>query len=311
VYASAAAVRTDARSHESTETSQIMNPFASLTTLEIGLIIVSVELTAALVYSFYSQFRRKAALEGASRAAAGDLLEKVSDKAQSRRDALTLILTEAYNLEGEELEKFADEFIAREEEFYKAIAEVFANRDYERLQTITEDLNKVVAPCIGMVPANQVDKSEADALKSMVDALEDTNQKLNQNLAETTTNLEQITAEYNAAFARAAGEAAAAAAGDDASNEVVEGADDGVPDDSPMDDLVDEAVTDTVAEDAESAPEVSPDTPDETESSKETAANETQAAAPEMNVDESGIFDLSADDIDNLIENMGEDTATA
>lgn len=277
-----------------------MNAVSSLTTLELALIILSFELTAGLVYAFYFQFKRKAALEGASRAAAGDLLDKVADKAESRRAALTVILQDAYNLEGEELEKFADEFLAREDEFYRAIAEVFANRDYERLQNLTEDLNKVVAPCIGMVPANQVDKSEADALQSMVEALESTNAKLNQDLAETTTNLEQITAEFNAAFAKAAGEAMTEAEGEAAP------ADAGEP-------AGESAAAEAATDDA--SPAAAEPGPEETVTSNEPQASENvpQAAKPagEMHIDESGVFDLSADDIDNLIENMGEEAASA
>lgn len=268
-----------------------MNAVFSLTTLELALIVLNLEFAAGLVYAFYFQFKRKAALEGASRAAAGDLLEKVADKADSRRDALTVILKDAYNLEGDELEQFADEFMARESEFYEAIAEVFANRDYERLQNLTEDLNKVVAPCIGMVPANQVDKSEADALQSMVEALESSNAKLSHDLAETTTNLEQITAEYNAAFARAAGEALAQADGETPPAEPAETAGDSAP-----------ASTD------DEAPAAAESTPEETVTSNEP---ETAEPSAEPNIDESGVFDLSADDIDSLIENMGDEAATA
>lgn len=231
----------------------------TLSALEIALLVLTAELGIALIFVTRAAVKARAAVSQADNRAADSLLDHVQEKVQTRRQALELVLRDAYSLEEEELARFADEFMAREEEFYKVIADTFKGRDYKRLVHLTEDLNKVVAPCIGLVPKNQVKRAEADALKTQLDELEMTNERLRRDLQDSTTSLDQMTAEYNAAFERAAKEELARASADG------------------------------VAQDIAGAE----------------AATAAASKAPEPRPDATGIFEVSAEDIDSLLSELG------
>lgn len=263
----------------------------SLSALEIGLLVLSLELAIALFVVTRTALKARAAVTRADSRAAESLLDHVQEKVQTRRQALELVLRDAYSLEEEELAKFADEFMAREEEFYKVIADTFKGRDYGRLVNLTEDLNKVVAPCIGLVPKNQVKRSDADALKTQLDELEMTNERLRRDLQDSTTSLEQMTAEYNAAFERAAREEMERAAEEAAS-------DGAAPAEGGAGEVAD-AVTDALADGLGDAGAAS--NPD----AQGAPAASEQKKAPEPRPDATGMFEVSAEDIDSLLNELG------
>lgn len=168
----------------------------SLTTLEFTGILLAVEfaLLAWIGPVLVLRSRRQADTE--DDAGAAQLLDEVEQKEPSRRDALTTIFAETYQLEGDELDNTVNEFVAREQSFYQVMTSVYLEREPARLQEIPEELTKVISPWIRMTPKNQVDAAAVSELESEKDAL-------STELEQTKESMETLMAEYLAAFEKA------------------------------------------------------------------------------------------------------------
>jgi len=161
--------------------------------LEISLLILTLEFALiAVVIAFYS-YRGVRTVEAETTADATELVNKVVETEESRRSALETIFKVKYQYEGDELASMVDEFMQREKAFYNAVVGAFLGRDKNKLSDLNDELTKVVAPWISMTPKNMVDSKEAVSLA-------ETNSRLETELVETKEVLEEMIAEYNRAF---------------------------------------------------------------------------------------------------------------
>lgn len=172
--------------------------------IAISAVILAAEFALAAIASVVILMRRsgatlsavdaaRSAERKADESAASALQSGVEEGEPKRREALTTIFASTYNMEGEELAKTVDEFIARESAFYNAMANVYVDRNRDKLRELPATLTQVIAPWIRMTPKNTVDASQ-------VAGLSEANAVLEAELAETRFNLEALMNEYSAAF---------------------------------------------------------------------------------------------------------------
>lgn len=164
-----------------------------MTTLEVSGIILTVEFALIACSVLLVMLLRSHTEVKKDHADAGALLERVENTEQSRREALSFVFEDTYNLEGEELESTVSEYLEREKAFYSAMLNIYLQRKGEKLHNLPEELTKVLAPLVHLTPQNMVD---ADMLGS----LETEKAALATELDETKSTLNQLMDEYNAAF---------------------------------------------------------------------------------------------------------------
>ena len=175
-------------------------------TLELSYLILAGEFgllaCATLALMWFRQ--RKSAVVDEQGAKA--LETEVTGKEPTRREALQTIFAERYNIVAEELDAKVEEFIERERSFYETLLTVYVQRDPEGLSKMGDELNKVIAPWISMVPQGMVDGPTAQALQSNLSELNSRNETLSEELDRTKQVMEGLLGEYNAAFGHRAAE---------------------------------------------------------------------------------------------------------
>jgi len=149
----------------------------------------------------------QAATRAADEAAAEALHEQVQAGEDGRRQALATIFESTYQMQGEELERTVEEFIARETAFYQAMTSVYLQRDRSGLQALPAELTRLLAPWLRMTPRNMVPAGQVEAMAESKAGVE-------AELAETRRTIEELMREYVAAFDKTrAAETPAAQAG--------------------------------------------------------------------------------------------------
>lgn len=261
----------------------------SLTSLEIALLILTIEFALIAVVILFRSYRsaRQSEVQVASDATA--LVKRVSDAQESRRLALGTVFKEKYQYDGDELTQTVDEFMQRERVFYNAVANIFLGQGDKKLSDLNGELIKVIAPWISITPKNMVDSSEVESLSA-------DNSRLESELQEAQKVLEDMIEEYNRTFHDEPGEKAsteAAAQGDseeqaaddevsgeewdtaedvedDESGEPVESAADGIAESQAAEVAADDATDDN---DVDSAEPVEPDESPEQDETAEATEN--------------------------------------
>lgn len=174
------------------------------TSLELALLILSVEFGLLAVAITFFSYRGTRSAEAESTAEASELVSKISNTEEARRTALETVFRDKYQFEGDELTEAVDEFMAREKAFYNAVVGAFLGRGKNKISDLNDELTKVVAPWISITPKKMVDADTAQALAAQKSELES-------ELGETKQVLEKMISEYNRAFRVESGGAAAAA----------------------------------------------------------------------------------------------------
>ncbi|MFT4561332.1 MAG: hypothetical protein ACI9BW_001072 [Gammaproteobacteria bacterium] len=189
------------------------------TTVEMSLLILTIELSLLAVGITYYTFRGARRVEAESNSQATELVSKVSATADVRRTALEIVFREKYQIEDAALQTTVDEFIEREKAFYNAVVGAFLGRGDHKISDLNDELTKVVAPWISITPNNLVDTAVVDSIaaeKTQVEAELDDTKKV----------LGKMMDEYSRAFGLPSGPTSAgdsAADGDTASVEADEG----------------------------------------------------------------------------------------
>lgn len=163
------------------------------TSYEVALLILSVEFAIVATFILFSSFRRVKTSEAQTTSEASELVSKVVDSEDSRRQALETVFKNKYNYDGDDLAGAVDEFMQREKAFYNAVVGAVLGRGDAKLSDINDELTKVVAPWISITPKNMVDAKSAEALESEKGRLE-------VELGETKDTLEKMLTEYSRAF---------------------------------------------------------------------------------------------------------------
>lgn len=176
-----------------------------LTALEFALLGLTVQFAAIACGILFAFLRRGRVEVLAQTAAVTGLVSKVEATADARREALSAIIAETYRFDDAETERVVSDFIERERAFYNAMIGVHLGRGGKTLADVPGELTKVVAPWLRLTPKGMI---SADA----VEALENANSVLNQELASTKRVLDELMEEYNAAFHKERERAAEAAA---------------------------------------------------------------------------------------------------
>ena len=163
------------------------------TSLEIALLILTVEFgLLAIAISLFS-CRGARTAEAEMTADATELVSKVSNTEDSRRIALETVFRDKYQYEGDELDATVDKFMAREKAFYNVVVGTFLGHGKNKISNLNDELTKVVAPWISIMPKKMLDAEAAGSLvaeKSQMEA----------ELGETKQVLEKMISEYNRAF---------------------------------------------------------------------------------------------------------------
>ncbi|MBI2799648.1 MAG: hypothetical protein HYX63_05085 [Gammaproteobacteria bacterium] len=163
------------------------------TALELSLLVLTLEfaLIAIAIVGFTLHGGRRT--QAVQITAATSLVTKVEATEAARRDALSAIFRDTYNFDAAESERVVTDFIERERAFYNAMIGVHLGRGGKSLDDVPAELTKVIAPWLRLTPKNMIN---ADA----VQALENANSMLNQELTSTKRVLDELMEEYNAAF---------------------------------------------------------------------------------------------------------------
>jgi hypothetical protein len=165
----------------------------SLTSLELALLVLTVEFALIAGAITFVALRRGRQTAAAQVTQANDLVAKVDADETARRAALSAIFSETYRFDSSETERVVADFIERERAFYNAIIGVHLGRGGKTLSDVPAELTRVVAPWLRLTPKHMV---SSDA----IDALQTENSALNVELASTKRVLDELMAEYNAAF---------------------------------------------------------------------------------------------------------------
>jgi len=174
----------------------------TLTTLELAALILAAEFFLAAVIG-PALLLRRARRQAASAAAvvvteqrdAEALFEAVEQKEPSRRDALATIIGSTYAIDGAELDGLVEQFIAREQAFYRVMTSVYLERDSSRLKELPEELTKLVSPWLRLTPRDVVPAAA-------VADLEQQNTVLSAELERTQASMNELLEEYMRAFQR-------------------------------------------------------------------------------------------------------------
>lgn len=175
-----------------------------LSALEFALLCLTVQFAGVAGGILFAFLRRGRAQVQAQAEAVTGLVSKVEATADARRAALSAIIAETYRFDDGETERVVTDFIERERAFYNAMIGVHLGRGGKTLADVPGELTKVVAPWLRLTPKGMI---SADA----VEALENANSILNQELASTKRVLDELMEEYNAAFHKEREQAAQAA----------------------------------------------------------------------------------------------------
>ena len=242
--------------------------------LELALLILAVEFGALCVVILFKTRQTERTQQTTAVAEVSSLVGAVERTEDTRKEALRTTLQEIYKVDAQDAEGMVEEFVEREHAFYNAVIGIHLGRSGKTLSDLPAEVTRLIAPWLRLTPRGQVDASEASALAER-------NNELSSELGETRKVLERLMAEYSAAFDREQ----AAAKGAAAEEEGLLSMDDAVAPpaapaaEAPLPDEMDEAA----------APGMSPDTI--------INLDETEEPTPSM----------SQDDLDALLENLGED----
>ena len=163
------------------------------TALELGLLVLTIEFALVAIAIGGLALRGGQRTHAVQVTAAASLVTKVEATEAARREALSAIFCDTYNFEAAEAERVVTDFIERERAFYNAMIGVHLGRGGKSLDEVPAELTKVIAPWLRLTPKNMIN---ADT----VEALENANSMLNQELASTKRVLDELMDEYNAAF---------------------------------------------------------------------------------------------------------------
>jgi len=163
------------------------------TTLEVSLLILSIEFALLAAGIAYFGYRNVRITEAKTTSEATELVSKVAQTEDSRRLALETVFRDKYNYDAEDLQSTVDEFMQREKAFYNAVIGAVLGRGDNKISNINDELTKVVAPWISLTPKNMVDAKSAEALSADKGRLET-------ELSETKETLEKMISEYNRVF---------------------------------------------------------------------------------------------------------------
>ena len=163
------------------------------TALELGLLVLTIEFALVAIAIGGLALRGGQRTHAVQVTAAASLVTKVEATEAARREALSAIFCDTYNFEAAEAERVVTDFIERERAFYNAMIGVHLGRGGKSLDEVPAELTKVIAPWLRLTPKNMIN---ADT----VQALENANSMLNQELASTKRVLDELMDEYNAAF---------------------------------------------------------------------------------------------------------------
>ncbi len=164
-----------------------------ITSLEVGLLILLVEFAGIAGALLLVGLRRRRHTEKTQTTEITGLVNKVEATTDVRREALSAIISETYQFEAAETERVVSDFIERERAFYNAMIGVHLGRGGKTLEDVPAELTKVVAPWLRLTPKNMV---SADAVETLATA----NSVLNEELSHTKRVLDELMNEYNAAF---------------------------------------------------------------------------------------------------------------
>jgi len=164
-----------------------------LTSLELAGLVLSAELAVVacgLPAVLLTRMRRRssAAVAGAQR-----MLDTVDRSVPDRREALGQVFASAYQLEGAALAERVEEFVEREQAFYRAMTQVYLDRDNHGLEEIPAELAAVMAPWIDLATVSAAAVPERDSLAAE-------NATLCAELDRTREHLESLLREYAKAF---------------------------------------------------------------------------------------------------------------
>ncbi|AFL73149.1 hypothetical protein [Thiocystis violascens] len=166
-----------------------------MSALELGSLILAVEFALVAWAILFLLLRRQRQRLESDHAHANTAVAQIETTDVSRRAALTSLFESSYRMPSDELAAKVDEYVAREQAFYKVMLSLYLERDGARLKDIPEELTKVLTPWAnlkphGMVPADDLDQLESE--KAQLSAELDT----------TKHTLDELMNEYAAAFSR-------------------------------------------------------------------------------------------------------------
>lgn len=175
-----------------------------LTALELAGLVLSAEfaLVACAVPAALLARERRRTRDAAAQAA--QLLAETTADAPTRHEALSDVFSNAFQLEGDDLDARVGEFVAREQAFYRAMTSVYLDRDECRLAEIPAQLTSVVAPWIDLAASAATPAVETEDLAAV-------NASLSAELDRTREHLESLLREYAKAFRQSAQAVVAAA----------------------------------------------------------------------------------------------------
>lgn len=166
-----------------------------MSALELGSLILAVEFAlVAWAILFFLLRRQRQRLES-DHAHANSAVAQIETADVARRAALTSLFESSYRMPDDELAAKVDEYVAREQAFYKVMLSLYLERDGARLKDIPEELTKVLTPWANLKPHGLVPASDLDHLESE-------KAQLAAELDSTKHTLDELMNEYAAAFSR-------------------------------------------------------------------------------------------------------------
>lgn len=171
-----------------------------MSTVELSLLAVAIEFGVIALGLWIWMLLRQRRSARQDQEGAEALQEEVEAKEPTRREALRTIFAERYNVDEEQLDAKVEEFVERERSFYQALLTVYLKHDPAGLAKMGDELHKVIAPWVSMVPEGMVDGPTVEALHQDLSTLNGENQTLSRELERTKQVMETLLGEYNAAF---------------------------------------------------------------------------------------------------------------